>query len=774
MSTLTALTANLELNAAQFRKELDASNARIKSLEGRTKSMRASNDGMERSFRGAAQGIAAMDGPLGGISSRISAVNSLVGSGAKLWAGLGAGVAAAAFATVKGIQAFTQMETAQLKTDALLRATGTSAGRTAEQLDAQARSVAGSTLANTAGIREAQQVMLTFRSVQEETFDRAIGLSQDLTAVMGGSASSAALQLGKALESPSTGLSALTRNGISFTEAEKDVIKGLEETGRVAEAQTLILDKLAGQVGGASSSEAGGVAGAADTLAQAWEEMLESLGKTGPATLAGSTMNGLASAIRSVNEAIDPSEGTRLGELDLQIAGLNKGLRDLTKYSPTGMVADKKDIRANIAILEAERQKIIQLRVDRERGAQAASIAAAEARTQLEQDRRHSARLQAEEKGAAAIGGIDSSLADAAEKVRLDGQKKIAAIEQLQLAEQEIQSRGFETIDQLRADYIARAEAQTIEMLASIEQDAEEKRIKEQERIEKEISDKKTKDDNLVNLHKERLNRLHDDALRAEERTLELEQVRHERQLVEIDEQMTLLQERNLLTAEIEEDFRSAREYAETAHQQRLTEIEKKENEERIKNQRVLWDALSGIAVASRSRTASLLIAIGKELFDAEKREAMKKALIDGKVAIQKAIAGAPFPANVPAIAFATAQSAANVAQIQGIAHGGLDNVKREGTYLLDEGEGVLQPRANTKLMDFLDREKSGKTGGSNVQLIVHNNAPVDVRQGAVTTDQNGNLMQELVIEAVRTGLRDARFDSELTEFGVSRSGGVR
>ncbi|MFN3988531.1 MAG: hypothetical protein ACK4KV_23900 [Rhodocyclaceae bacterium] len=91
-------------------------------------------------------------------------------------------------------------------------------------------------------------------------------------------AKSAALQLGKALEDPERGLTALTRAGVSFSEAEQEMIKGLVESGRLLEAQGIILDKVAGQVGGVAREMAGGLAGAMDTVSQRAEEVRVRLG----------------------------------------------------------------------------------------------------------------------------------------------------------------------------------------------------------------------------------------------------------------------------------------------------------------------------------------------------------------------------------------------------------------------------------------------------------------------------------------------------------------
>ena len=308
MAAIAKLTANLELNSASFRKELDKADKKTKAFRNETKKANQKINAFERSMKGASQGVASFNGPLNGISGRISSVNSLLHSGTLMWGSLGAAVAGASLILAKSVGVYEKVEQEQLKTQALLKATEMAAGRTAAQLDAQARQVALNTLASTAGIRQAQQVLLTFRSVQKDTFDRAISLSQDMAAVMGGTAKSAALQLGKALESPTTGLTALRRSGVSFTEAEKEVIKSLEDTGRVAEAQEMILDKLAAQIGGAGAGAAGGLSGSADTLGQRWEEMLETLARTtGAAGKASAGLNQISDALKSAKDFLEPS-----------------------------------------------------------------------------------------------------------------------------------------------------------------------------------------------------------------------------------------------------------------------------------------------------------------------------------------------------------------------------------------------------------------------------------------------------------------------------------
>jgi hypothetical protein len=71
-----------------------------------------------------------------------------------------------------------------------------------------------------------------------------------------GSAEGNAVQLGKALQDPIKGIAALAKSGVTFTEQEKDKIRTLTESGKLLEAQDIILKSIEGQVGGTAEASA--------------------------------------------------------------------------------------------------------------------------------------------------------------------------------------------------------------------------------------------------------------------------------------------------------------------------------------------------------------------------------------------------------------------------------------------------------------------------------------------------------------------------------------
>jgi hypothetical protein len=130
-------------------------------------------------------------------------------------------------------------------------------------------------------IKEGQALLSTFKNVAADAdtvggvFDRATQAAIDLAAAGFGSVTTNSIQLGKALNDPVTGLAALSKSGVTFTEEQKKVIESLVETNRVAEAQEIILKAIEDQVGGTAEA----TANASDRMQVAFSLLQEELGQ---------------------------------------------------------------------------------------------------------------------------------------------------------------------------------------------------------------------------------------------------------------------------------------------------------------------------------------------------------------------------------------------------------------------------------------------------------------------------------------------------------------
>ncbi|HFE8666491.1 TPA: tape measure protein [Acinetobacter baumannii] len=179
-----------------------------------------------------------------------------------------------------------------------------------------------------------------------------------------------------------------------------------------------------------------------------------------------------------------------------------------------------------------------------------------------------------------------------------------------------------------------------------------------------------------------------------------------------------------------------------------------KEEQDLVKSQHQeqlnLWGNLLGQAQTTWSQlTQSVKDANGeqsaayKAMFVMQQAFSIASTLVAAHSAAAQVAADATIPFFSTKIAASKAMLAMGYAQagmiaaqtIAGIAHGGLDYVPSESTYLLDEGERVLSPRQNQDLTRFMANQQSG---GSGVKVTINNygNDKVETSQ-----DADGNLM---------------------------------
>ncbi len=195
---------------------------------------------------------------------------------------VGMAVAAVAIGTVvkSAIQRAEEMNSAYAITEQVIKKTGGAANLTAEQIKNLSRAQAFNTGINKVAITEGNNILLTFKNLRNEVgegndiYQRASDAMLDMATVMGTDAKSGAIQLGKALNDPILGVSALNRVGVQFTTTQKEQIRNFQESGDLMSAQKIILEELESQMGGTA------VAAADDSakIARSLDEITESLG----------------------------------------------------------------------------------------------------------------------------------------------------------------------------------------------------------------------------------------------------------------------------------------------------------------------------------------------------------------------------------------------------------------------------------------------------------------------------------------------------------------
>lgn len=149
------------------------------------------------------------------------------------------------------VNEFEQAEATARKTEAVIKSTGNAAQITAEQQDKMVQSLSNLAAVDDEVVAGGANVLRTFKSIQgQETFEGALSAALDLSAALGTDLQTASMQVGKALEDPLKGITALTRAGVSFSAAQKEQIRNFVEVGDKASAQKMILAELETQFGG--------------------------------------------------------------------------------------------------------------------------------------------------------------------------------------------------------------------------------------------------------------------------------------------------------------------------------------------------------------------------------------------------------------------------------------------------------------------------------------------------------------------------------------------
>ena len=163
------------------------------------------------------------------------------------------------------------------------------------------------------------------------------------------------------------------------------------------------------------------------------------------------------------------------------------------------------------------------------------------------------------------------------------------------------------------------------------------------------------------------------------------------------------------------------------------------------------FSSLTGSIADMFKETAGESSAAYKVMFLASKASAIAQATISTFVAANKARElGMPYgeiAANV-VMGLGMANVGMIAAQtLTGMAHSGIDNIPREGTWLLDKGERVVDARTNADLKNFLDTSKS--SGGS-----ITVNVPVNVGGGDIS-EEDGKEIGIMIKQSVLSILDD-------------------
>jgi hypothetical protein len=218
-------------------------------------------------------------------SNRAYRAGQQIGTGIKNAGKIAAiGVGLLASQVALGLNSLVKLEQQTAQTNAVIKSTGGVAGVTADEVGRLAEKYEG--LNATIGdetIRAGENLLLTFTNIREKAFEPALATALDMNTALGkgeeGLTSTVRL-LGKALNDPTKGLSALSRVGVTFSKEQTERIKQLQKEGKLYEAQGLILTELNKRYEGSFLAKGNTTAGKVAKFTDSIEDLQRALATT--------------------------------------------------------------------------------------------------------------------------------------------------------------------------------------------------------------------------------------------------------------------------------------------------------------------------------------------------------------------------------------------------------------------------------------------------------------------------------------------------------------
>lgn len=184
----------------------------------------------------------------------------------------------AGYAGLRGFQAIidstAKTQAAMKQLEATIKSTGGVIGLNAKQLSSMADEYQKLSTFDSSEIVNGMALLGTFTNITGQAFVDTTKAALDMSAKMGQSLKTSVIQLGKALNDPIKGVSALAEVGVSFTAQQKEQIKTLVESNQLYKAQGVILAELNKEFGGSAAAAADTLGGAMTQLRNAFSDLL--------------------------------------------------------------------------------------------------------------------------------------------------------------------------------------------------------------------------------------------------------------------------------------------------------------------------------------------------------------------------------------------------------------------------------------------------------------------------------------------------------------------
>ena len=213
------------------------------------------------------------------------------------------------------VQALTDEDKALKKVESILKATGKAAGYTTKELKDFAQELQNTTTYSNDVILNTEAILATFKNIGGKTFKDATRAIIDMSYALDTDLKSSAIQVGKALNDPIKGITALTRVGVTFTDQQKNLIKSLAESGKTIEAQAIIIKELQSEFGGAAAAGRNTMGGAFEGLKNSLSDLGKQIARNfvGEGKMLVGVINKISFSIDELNKNMDETKDKTKG-----------------------------------------------------------------------------------------------------------------------------------------------------------------------------------------------------------------------------------------------------------------------------------------------------------------------------------------------------------------------------------------------------------------------------------------------------------------------------
>src|SRR5260221_13052045 len=164
------------------------------------------------------------------------------------------------------------------QTNQVLKSTKDVSGETATSLNDLADAFSQTTTFSHDTVQGGENLLLTFTNIGKSVFPQATQSILDVSQAMGQDLKSSAIQVGKALGDPLTGMTALQRIGVTFSATEKEQIKTMMAHNNIIGAQKVILKELSTEFGGSATAAGNTFGGMMQRLKNTFEDFKIKIG----------------------------------------------------------------------------------------------------------------------------------------------------------------------------------------------------------------------------------------------------------------------------------------------------------------------------------------------------------------------------------------------------------------------------------------------------------------------------------------------------------------